>query len=83
MLFVKSVPPELFSTQAGTLVGFSMTNFVEGILSDDAENGTASLALLSAVEPLTTGFASFEGGGGAGAPVLRLLFTIANPVGLP
>ena len=81
--FVKSVPPELFSTQAGTLVGVSLTNFVAGILSDDAETGTVSLALLSAIEPLTNGFASFEGGGGAGAPVLRLLFTIANGVGLP
>jgi hypothetical protein len=81
--FIKSVPPELFSTQAGAQVGFSVTNFVAGILSDDAENGTASLALLSAAAPLMIQFASFEGGGGAGAPVLRLLFTVANGVGLP
>ena len=81
--FVKSVPPELFSTQTGTLVGVSLTDFVAGILSDDAETGTVALALLSAVEPHMNGFASFEGGGGAGAPVLRLLFTIANGVGLP
>jgi hypothetical protein len=81
--FVKSIPPELFSVQAGTLVGVSLTNFVAGILSDDAETGTLSLALLSAVEPLMNGFASFEGGGGAGAPVLRLLFTVTNGVGLP
>ena len=81
--FVKSVPPELFSTQAGTPVGVSLTRFVAGILSDDAETGTVSLALFSAIEPLMNGFASFEGGGGAGAPVLRLMFTISNGVGLP
>ncbi len=49
----------------------------------DDETGTVSLALLSAFEPLMNGFASFEGGAGAGAPVLRLLFTVANGVGLP
>jgi hypothetical protein len=41
------------------------------------------MSLLSAIEPLMVGFASFEGGGGAGAPALRLLYTIANDVGLP
>jgi hypothetical protein len=81
--FVKSVPPELFSTQAGTLVGVSLTRFVAGIISDEAETDTVSLALLSAIEPLMNGFASFEGGGGAGAPVLRLMFTVHNGVGLP
>ena len=81
--FVKSIPPELFSVQAGTRVGISLTNFLAGSLSADDETGTVSLALLSAFEPLMNGFASFEGGAGAGAPVLRLLFTVANGVGLP
>lgn len=81
--FVKSIPPGLFSVQAGTRVGISLTNFLAGILSDDDETGTVSLALLSAFEPLMNGFASFEGGASAGAPVLRLLFTVANGVGLP
>jgi len=81
--FVKSVPPELFSTQAGTTVGVSLTLFMTEILSDDTETDPVSLALFSALEPLMSGFASFEGGGGAGAPVLRLMFTIVNPVGLP
>ena len=42
-----------------------------------------SVALFHVPEPLTIGFASFEGAGGAGAPALRLLYTIANPVALP
>ena len=81
--FVKNIPPGLFSVQAGTRVGISLTNFLAGSLSADDETGTVSLALLSAFEPLMNGFASFEGGAGAGAPVLRLLFTVANGVGLP
>ena len=80
---VKNIPPALFSVQAGTQVGISLTNFLAGVLSDDDETGTVALALLSAFEPLMNGFASFEGGGSAGAPELRLLFTVANGVGLP
>ena len=84
--FVESVPPEFFSVQAGAQVVLSLTPFVAGLLSDAAETGTvsvASLALFSDIEPPMIGFASFEGGGGAGAPALRLLYTIANGVGLP
>ena len=83
---LESVPPELFSVQAGTQVIISMTTFVAEILLDAAVTGTvpsASLALLSASEPNMFGFASFEGGGGAGAPVLRLVYTTAAPLGLP
>ena len=84
--FVESLEPELFSVQAGAQASLSLTAFVAGVLSDAAETGTVSaapVALLSALEPLTIGFASFEGGGGAGAPALRLLYTAANGVGLP
>jgi hypothetical protein len=42
-----------------------------------------TIVLLSALEPSMIGFASFEGAGGPGAPALRLLYTIANDVGLP
>ena len=84
--FVESLSPELFSVQAGTEASLSLTSFVAGLLSEAAETGTvsvATVALLSAIEPFTIGFASFEGGGGAGAPALRLLYTAANGVGLP
>jgi hypothetical protein len=84
--FVESVPPELFSVQAGALVSLSVTDLVKAILINTTLTGTVpktSMSLLSAIEPLMVGFASFEGGGGAGAPALRLLYTIANDVGLP
>lgn len=83
---VEAIPSELFSVQAGTPVSLLLTGLVAGILFETAETDTVpvvSLALLSAIEPLSVGFASFEGGGGAGAPALRLLYTIANDVGLP
>jgi hypothetical protein len=84
--FVESIPPELFSVQAGTSVSLSVTDLVKAILANTVLTGTVpktSMALLSAIEPLMLGFASFEGGGGAGAPALRLLYTVANDVGLP
>lgn len=83
---LESLAPELFSVQAGTPVLFGLTDLVAGILLITAQTGTVpvtSISLFSAIEPNILGFASFEGGGGAGAPALRLLYTIANDVGLP
>ena len=84
--FPRSFPPELFLEQTGTQVAFSVTTLVKGILGIAAVTDTVpvtSIVLFSNPEPRRIGFASFEGAGGAGAPVLRLLYTIANPVGLP
>ena len=85
--FPTSVPPELFSSQTGTPVPIAMTALVRELLDIAAATDTlppaASIAVFSVFEPNMFGFASFEGGGGAGAPALRLLYTIANEVGLP
>ena len=84
--FVRGLEPELFSVEAGTPVFLSVTALVREILSEAAETGTVpvtTIVLLSALEPSMIGFASFEGAGGPGAPALRLLYTIANDVGLP
>ena len=84
--FLRSLPPELFSIQAGTQVALSVTTLVTGILAVAAAADTVpvtSIVLFSDPEPSGIGFASFEGAGGAGAPALRLLYTIASPVGLP
>ena len=83
---VRILSPELFSELAGTPVFLAVTDLVREILSQAAETDTgpdASVVLFSIVEPNMIGFASFEGVGGAGAPALRLLYTIANDVGLP
>jgi hypothetical protein len=80
------LPPELFAAQAGTVVAIPVTSFVIGIQAAAAATGSmpdAWLALLSSPEPNQIGFASFEGLGGPGAPVLRLLYTIADAVALP
>ncbi len=84
--FPTSVPPELFSVQTGTPVAIAMTALVRELLAITAATDTvpaASIAVFSIAEPNMFGFTSFEGGGGAGAPALRLLYTIANEVGLP
>ena len=76
----------MISGLAGTPVFLAVTELVRGILSGAAETETgpdALVVLFSVVEPNMLGFASFEGVGGAGAPVLRLLYTVANDVGLP
>ena len=82
---VSSLQPNLFSVLAGTPVILALTELVRAILSgpEPVTGPDASIALLSVVEPNMVGFASFEGAGGVGAPALRLVFTIANDVGLP
>ena len=77
---------DLFADQAGTTVFLALTDMVREILSTASGTETefeVSIALLSIIEPDQVGFASFEGAGGAGAPALRLLYTVANDVGLP
>ncbi len=84
--FAERLAPDLFTVDVGAPVRFAVTQLVRGILSTAAETGTVpvtSMALFSVVEPEMVGFASFEGGGSAGAPALRLVYTIANKVGLP
>ena len=84
--FPRSFAPALFLELAGTQVALSVTTLVTGILGIAAVTDTVpvtSIVLFSNPEPSRIGFASFEGAGGAGAPALRLLYTIANPVGLP
>jgi len=86
LLVPRLIAPELFSTQAGTQVSVSLTTLVQEALDVAAETGTVpetSVALFHTPEPFTIGFASFEGGGVVGAPALRLLYTVANPVALP
>ena len=86
LAFPRSFAPALFLELAGTQVALSVTTLVTGILGIAAVTDTVpvtSIVLFSNPEPSRIGFASFEGAGGAGAPALRLLYTIANPVGLP
>jgi hypothetical protein len=82
----KLVAPEVFAEQAGTQVFLPLTPLLVQVYDSAAVTGTVpvtSIALFTNIEPNLVGFASFEGGGGAGAPALRLLYTVANPVGLP
>lgn len=83
----KRLAPELFSTQAGTQVSLSVTDLVNQLLfvaaAQDTVPAQATIAVFSIIEPITIGFVSFEGAAGVGAPALRLLYTIANDVGLP
>ena len=83
----KRLAPDLFSSLAGTQVSLSVTNLVTQLLlvaaASDTVPAQASIAVFSIVEPIMIGFASFEGSAGVGAPALRLLYTVANDVGLP
>ena len=86
MAFPKPVPRELFAGQAGTQVFMPLTPLLVQVLDSAVVTGTVpvtSVALFTNTEPHLIGFASFEGAGGTGAPALRLLYTVANPVGLP
>ncbi len=83
----RRLAPELFSTQSGTQVSLAVTALVNQLLlvaaAEDTLPAQASIAVFSIFEPITIGFASFEGAAGVSAPALRLLYTIANDLGLP
>ena len=84
--FGSRLDPLLFGSGAGGQVEIPITSFVRAILQGDSVSGFPppnSLALLSALEPSSFTYASFQGPGTAGAPMLKLIITAAPPVQLP
>ena len=78
--------PELFTSLSGTELEFPLTNLVNDLmLGDSATLATTpkTIVILSADEPSGLGFAAFQGVGGDGAPVLRLLVTVAGELRFP
>ena len=78
--------PELFTSLSGAEIEFPLTNLVNDLmLGDSATVATTpnTIVILSAEEPSGLGFAAFQGVGGAGAPVLRLLVTVAGELRFP
>lgn len=85
-LFGRRVAPEAFGSTPGERIEIPVTPFVRAQLVGPGPSGIDppnTLALLSAFEPLSIAFASFEGPGSAGEPRLRLVLTIGPPVELP
>ncbi len=81
-----AVPASAFAPGASQEVRVPVTQFIRNQVAAVPAGGTAppsSLALLSLFEPMDVSFASFYGPGTANEPYLRLLVTVAQPVGLP
>jgi hypothetical protein len=84
--FGRTVPPDAFSTDPGVLIEVPFTSFARDLLRGEDLAGNpapSTLALLSVIEPFSISFASFEGPGSAGEPMLKLVLTIGPPVQLP
>lgn len=84
--FGRPVDPLLFGEGAGGTVEIPITNFVRAILQGDSVGGfppSRSLVLLSALEPSSFSYASFQGPGSPGAPALKLIVTAGPSVQLP
>ena len=84
--FGSVVAPGLFGDGEGGQVEIPITNFVRAILQGDSVGGFApppSLVLMSAFEPSSFTYASFQGPGTPGAPVLKLIVTAGRSVQLP
>lgn len=82
----RAVPPEAFGSSPGQTIEVPFTTFARDLLRGTDEDGNpapSTLALLSVFEPFSITFASFDGPGSAGEPVLTLVLTIGPPVELP
>lgn len=82
----RRVAPEAFGAVPGEVIEIPVTPFIRALLEGPGSSGfdpPTTLALLSALEPITIAFASFDGPGSAGEPRLRLVLTIGPPVELP
>jgi hypothetical protein len=76
-----ALAPEAFGAAPGEPLEIPITNFVRAILDAEAgETPPTELAVLSVVEPLDLAFVEFDGPDDPGAPVLRLLVTVSDPV---
>lgn len=83
----RRVPPSLFGVDEGAEVEIPITAFLRNLIAGvDPETGLPyanTLALLSALEPVSIAYTSFYGPGSAEAPVLRLIITLGASVELP
>jgi hypothetical protein len=84
--FGRAVDPAAFGSASGLKINVPFTKFARDALrglDEDGNVAATSLALLSVLEPFSISFASFEGPGTAGEPILTLILTIGPPVELP
>jgi hypothetical protein len=82
----RPVPPEAFGSAPGQPIEIPFTTFARDLLRGvDADGNPApnTLALLSVFEPFSISFASFDGPGSPGEPVLKIVLTIGPAVELP
>jgi len=82
----RAVPPSAFGSAPGQTIEVPFTEFARDLLRGVDEDGyppANTLALLSVFEPFSISFASFEGPGSPGEPVLTIVVTIGPAVELP
>ena len=76
--------PNWFGEDLGSVVEIPVTSLIRDLLRGETVDGDSvsnSVALLSAFEPFSLEFATFEGGGTNAAPELRLILTFSERVG--
>jgi hypothetical protein len=78
-----ALSPEFFGEEAGASVVIPLGPYIQAqIGGGEAADATSTLALLSALEPLSLYFAAFEGPSSASPPELRLILTLSDDVGI-
>jgi hypothetical protein len=82
----QAVAPEAFGSAPGDIVELPITSFMRTLMDGPDDSGNdppGTLAILSASEPSSLPFASFDGPGDPGAPVLKMILTVGAPQVLP
>ncbi len=81
------VPSFYFNRPGGTDVEVPITGFIQDLLASDTTSAglplSHVLALLSANEPVSISYATFQGPGSAHPPLLKLIVTASKAVVLP
>ncbi len=77
------IPPVYFGDSVGARVEVPIGDYITSLIRGETSSGgdiSPTMAILSALEPLSMPFGAFQGPGGPDEPILRLILTVGGGV---